>query len=200
MAADPRDALVRITFQIDSFLGKVLHEKGVVTRAGLAAQNANREIAEDIQKRQLQNLIRSVEETGRPQRPTMYLVRALEDPSWISYNPGGFTVGTESAMTETRINAYWRGLEFGSERFMGREVTGYFRDVEGGKHPAMADRYRADPRLIQLGRGGSKHGRFPFLIHIHNPIPRYEFLKRGAEGFTPEVVAEVYQRWFGTLG
>lgn len=200
MANPDDDALVRITFQIDNFLGLALYEKGKITRAGQAAENANKEIAQGIQKKQLENLIRSVEETARVQRPSQYLVRAVENEDFIAYSPEGFTVGTDTALNETRIMAYWRGVEFGSERFVGREIRGYFRGVEGGKYPARSDRVRMDPRLIQVGRGGgTKHGRFPFLIHIHNPIPEYSFLRRGIAAYDSAVIGSIYQRWFDTL-
>ena len=194
MPGFPDDALVRITFDSAGLIEAARQAGLRIDEARTQVGRANLSIAQKMQQAQLRFLRESIETTGRPQRPTQYLVRALESDAYIEADPDHFTVGTAAVLEDPQISPYWRGLEYGSSAHVGHTLYGYFRSIEGKKYPAMEERIREDPRLIQLSHSTPpgkrrRKGRqsFPWPITIHNPIPEYAFLRQGTEEVTPAI-------------
>ena len=189
-------------------MGELVREQGRYRRIAKEANEAHREIATGIQQRQVKNLKEYTQRNRRPQRPTQYLQRAVESKEWIGFAPSGFTVGTNKSLNDNKIKRYWRGIEFGSTKFLGRELQGYWRGIEGHKYPALEARRKADPRLIQMKGGkrrrkknadGKKRGSLygpPFPIKIGRPIPESRFMRDGVNAYDADQIKAIYAKWF----
>ena len=151
------------------------------------------QLAEELQKQMADALEDSVRETGRAQRPksqTNRLATVIKSPRNRRVNLDGYTVGYLDDFAAVR--PYWRGLEVGSSRHVGRFLPGSFqntsgrlvRPIEGGKDPRYLQ-FRG--RGIQpLGTGGARGANraVPQMgVRIKNPIKGYHYHDRGLRNF-----------------
>jgi len=131
----------------------------------------------------------------RPQRDTKYLERAVESPEFIHVDAEGFTFATDAFRNNPTINSYWRGIEFGSTKFVGREIHGFFRGPGGISAPSR-DLYQTNERLIQVR--GRNSGRFPaFRMIIERPIEAHEFLQGTLREYEAGLIDQIYRRHLG---
>lgn len=121
--------------------------------------------------------------TGRPQRETQILLRALRSPKMVDANgTEGFVVGPQGYLDSTGAAKYWRALEVGSRVHVGDEIGGFFV-TPGGKSvgPSRA-RFRRDVRLIQLGRVFKTEHAPDNRGTPSNPIPLSNFTRTDKNG------------------
>lgn len=110
---------------------------------------ANQKNAEYLQSLVLDAFIESLRAVDRPQRETEYLLHALKSRDFIRWNLDGFLVNPKGYLDTTKAAPYWRNLEKGTTRFVGRELQGFFLSREGKARRPSASRYPVDVRMIQ---------------------------------------------------
>jgi hypothetical protein len=170
------------------------------------AIQASKMIGAELQKR--------ISATGRVQRRAGggILVDLLMSGRVVDASSDTFVVGGR-LLDQSPARSYYRNLETGTRIFVGREFGGAFKSLSGRFYGPSADRFRADPRLIQFGatfsnsqstikvgshgttRGGVDvgHGkktesgrvlnRRGFRIVIRNPIPAYHYFLVGGQNY-----------------
>lgn len=176
--------------------------------------------------RYVQNVLkRRIAETGRSQEhPGGLLSRAnrdrlvelIVDPQNRPSDEFGFTVGVASFLDSTDAAPYWRELETGTPRFVGRIIYGWWITPHGSWTGPQDVEQGTDPRLIQVGgathdvnalmanKAGDKlrkrrrndrpHKREPAMIVINRPIPAYEYFQIGGhEFFSSGQVDRIYE-------
>lgn len=196
MATDPRDALVSISFRPGNISQLLQQYRAQAREIRAAALAANAEIALGMQAMALENLESKM--SPRPQRETKYLVRAVERTNFIHFDERGFDFATRAFTADPAINSYWRGIEFGSTKHLGRELFGFFRGTSPGRgYAPREDRYQVDARLIQLPRLPGSTGNFPFRIVIGKPIVERKFLRDTIDAYRAGKISETYKRHLG---
>lgn len=120
-------------------------------------QDAHRRMALELQDIVASQFKRSLER--KAQRPTRYLEKALMEPDAVRWNVDGFLFLPEGFLDRSQARFYWRHIEKGTRIFVGREMRGFFRSLEGGIHGPQANRRGKDPFMPQIGPTfGSRQG------------------------------------------
>lgn len=201
MAASPFRGLSRGTVALQEFRAGDMaraarNALGQFTSFQHLTLAANTELAKAAALLAAGSLQESINATGRPQRASQYLLRALalEGIGWKA-NAEGFQMGIYDGLNnDPRVRGYWRGVEEGSSVHVGRELHGFFVGRSGERYGPSADRYRMDPRMPQTSRGA--------LIVIRNPIPAYHYLDQGAQRFRAQrdqIARPIYDRYLSQL-
>lgn len=117
-------------------------------------QAAHDEMAYHAQNVIANYLEKRIRRHGRPQsdRKKPQLVQLLRAKEARKANIDGFVINPDGYLESTTAAPYYRNLEEGTDVFVGRELSGYFRSLEGRAYPARSDRLRQDPRLFQTGK------------------------------------------------
>lgn len=102
-----------------------------------------------------------VRATGRTQRPTQTLILLLRDDRALDASIDGWVVGRAGFFESSKAGPYYRNLETGTRIFVGRELRGFFQSASGQASPPSGERFRKDPRLIQVNKffAGTKSSR-----------------------------------------
>ena len=111
-------------------------------------ERANRRLATILQDDIVGVLEDRIADTGRPQKGSEALIRALLSSGNMDYDSKGFTVGIDEYLESTPAGPYFRNLEYGSRVFVGRIIHGFFEGPEGNKLDARAGAKDA-LRLVQ---------------------------------------------------
>lgn len=189
------------------------HARRIMNQGRVTAKpfrEANEALAKELQSYMAGNLRESVSRHGRAQRrksSSDRLAAAIESKANRKVTVDGYSVGYLDQIKAVR--GYWRGLEVGSHRHVGRTIAGSFasyggggkggmqlvRPVEGGKDPRFLQfRTRTFASLreqvaARQGEGRSARGRSfganaqTLGVKIKNPIVGYEFMGRGLRDF-----------------
>lgn len=102
-----------------------------------------------------------IRRTGRTQRPNDTLVQLLRSPNAVDASIDGWVVGRAGFFENSPAAPYYRNLETGTRIHVGRELRGFFLSASGKASPPSGERYRRDPRLIQVNKffAGTKGSR-----------------------------------------
>lgn len=108
-------------------------------------------MATEVAEFQSEDLTAAIRAHGRMQgdRSHEHLALVWTQPDNRLADADGFVVGIDSFLAGKPAHFYFRGLEYGSTRFVGRQMRGFFRSLEGHASGPLAERYKQDPRLIQ---------------------------------------------------
>lgn len=129
---------------------------------------AHRRMAEALQRAVLGQFQDSLER--RAQRKTRYLEKALASTDAIRFNLDGFLYLPDGYLDSTPARFYWRHIERGTRVFVGRELRGFFRSLEGNISGPSSRRRGRDPYMPQLGATfGAFKGNQQSTIRIGSP-------------------------------
>lgn len=192
---------VFITYGVAKLAQLMEDRAGNLRRTDSAIIEAHHVIAEDLQEAIAQALERAVE--GRPggQRDQKtdnikdgVLPRAIRSRKNRSVVLSGFSVGH---LDQTAADPYYRGLEYGSSKFVGRFLRGTFRNlqgkavrpIEGGKDWKFSQFRRFIPvghRLLHGGKNVPATQKIPNIklfpgVLIRNPIKPYHYFQSGLQ-------------------
>lgn len=203
---------------------------GMAARADRPIRAAHVRLAEELQEYISYELEQSVRRHGRAQRKksqTDRLSTAIRSPRNRRVNVDGYTVGYLDTIAAVR--PYWRGLEVGSTRHVGRFLRGSFQNAagnlvtprQGGKDPrflqfraktfdtlrqAIAAQQASGGSVRGIGRrvGASSDQRAKGIL-IKNPIVGYHYIERGtrffiSDGYTKEAAGEMYVAYLQRAG
>lgn len=172
---------------------------------------AHEAMALGLARSQAEALREAVGATGRPQRATRYLERALVSEGNWRATADGFAVGIEAFLRSTRAAPYYRNLEEGSEVHVGRVLHGLFLTpggrlegpVAGSKSAVQAIVTRTvfgsepDNRQTSIGTARPRGARFV----IQRPIPAYHFMRNGTERYLASgAIRDEYRKAFQAAG
>lgn len=184
---------------------------GMSARADKPIMAAYHDIAYELQDAIATSLTNSVSGRKRVQRKKPApnrLASAIRSPRNRRVNVDGFTVGYLDEIAAVR--PYWRGLEVGSSRHVGRFLRGSFQNA-AGKLVAPQKEGGRDPRFLQFrattfatfaeavqatqaaggdgrGRGlerrvGVQAGSRALGVRIKNPIVGYHYFREGTRSW-----------------
>jgi hypothetical protein len=189
--------------------------KGRFTSMQTLVKQANEEMALEVANYMVKSLEESVKDRGRTQRGTELLARAILNEENRDASIDGFVVGTDY-MDRSPAKMYWRGVEEGSSKHVGRLIYGWFAD-EVPSEPASryrpSEARRTNARMIQLPHPPQASGpQFtstpgyervggPFWFRIKNPIPAYHYMREGAaDWMSTGSAAATYRKVFASAG
>lgn len=137
-------------FQLSQFDRVMKEIGGIVTGRQGRAGRAHEKMADWVRDRAIQILEDEIQAHGRGdvQRGTKHLIRAMQEPGFARADITGFTINPDDFLGSSSAALYWRGVELGSSKFVGREIHGYFKT--GDKY-ASPNSLRRDMHLIQIG-------------------------------------------------
>lgn len=130
---------------------------GRFTRLWPAVEAASLLNAQFVQKLIVEYFVDSLDVVGRPQRESAYLRHALESSQFIRANLDGFVVNPKGYLDSSKAAPYWRNLEKGTTRFVGRKIQGFFQSREGKAYGPMGSRYPRDVRMFQTAAVYENH-------------------------------------------
>lgn len=214
---------VSLTFRNSGAIANARDLRGRFVSIQSEVKAAHTEMAQALQDLQVEELRTRIEDTGRPQRDSEYLIQAIAAEGNREVSIDGFVVGIESFLDSSHAAPYWRHIEEGYSGFVGRTVYGFFRSPEGVASGPSRDRYRRDLEMIQtsapvykqggkthvsktsvrsdvgsndsLGRGGGGAGSVVSKITISHPIPAYEFMATGIKQWQASgIEVQAYKR------
>lgn len=153
------DGIGAVVFRSDEKATYVRNALGQFTTFQRQMRQAHERMAANVAHHIQYALQTRIEETGRPQVARTHagqgadlLVNTIIEPGNRTAGYGGFTVMDLDYLSRSIVNEYYRGLETGSDRFVGRQFTGFF--VEPGASKASRERTRSQGVLIVRGPGG----------------------------------------------
>lgn len=208
-----RGGTVSVSFDSAVMAAYARRVAGMSARADKPILAAHHNLANELQSSIAVSLSDAVSRRGRAQRKkpeTARLEHALMSPRNRRVNVSGYTVGYLDAIAEVR--PYWRGLELGSSRHVGRFLRGSFMNAAG---KLVAPRTGGtDPRFLQFraatfatfaeavsatqasggdgnGRGlerrvGASSGSRALGVRIKNPIVGYHYFAVGTRRFVAQ--------------
>jgi hypothetical protein len=203
---------VHLIINSTAMVQKARRVAGQAARAERAIKAAHTTMAEHLQEYIAVALETAVDEHGRAQRQkpeSRRLATALRSPRNRKVDSTGYTVGYLDDIAAVR--PYWRGLEVGTYKHVGRFVPGVFVDASGVPQPLGESRNdlvkirRRSPALIaavneagaveggRARRGRRRQGGF----RITRPIVGYHYFETGirrfvAAGWTREQALATY--------
>lgn len=136
-----------------------------------------------LAKRAVKELDTAVKSTGRPAAQHGNLANTLmilENGEVHSWDVGGFRFMRREGMSAHAI--YWRVIERGTDRFVGRTVP--LRFLRGGRYilPEKQARISGGPDVI-LGPGGASRSKKFYRVIIERPIQPHQYAARSIRGF-----------------
>lgn len=221
----PRDAPqsgrfrpVYLKFNVGKLSRTMVDRAENLRRTDTAIIAANKYLAEDVQYAIAEVLRKRVKETARAQRDDQpdpaegRLYKAIMSERNRDVKLDGYTVGYLDRFPE--IDPYYRGLEYGSDVFLGRFLRGSFknaagqfvRPIEGGKDPKFV---QFQPH-VKAGHPSLNGGHdvdvklFPGVL-IRNAIKPYHYFQEGVastrqQGFFGREAIDVYITFFYSHG
>jgi hypothetical protein len=142
-----------VHFQPDlrALVAKLGRLRGTFASGQVEMRKAMEAMAAEVAEFQAEDLTSAIGAHGRAQgdREHERLALVWTQPGNRLADADGFVVGLDSFLAGKPAHFYFRGLEYGSTRFVGRQFRGFFRSLEGDRYGPMAERYKQDPRLIQ---------------------------------------------------
>lgn len=150
----PRKTGSLVSVQFDSVqMGAIARRvAGMAARADKPILQAHRDIAYELQSAiaiELQNAVRRRGRAQRKKNENERLAAAILSPRNRRVNVDGYTVGYLDDIPSVR--PYWRGLEVGSTRHVGRFLRGSFQNAAGQLVPPVKGRgVGRDPRFLQF--------------------------------------------------
>lgn len=190
----------------------MMDRAGNMRRTDPAILEANLYLAMDVQTAISNVLAKRIREKGREQKQDDIregaLFKAINSADNRDVKLSGYTVGYLERFPD--INPYFRGLEQGSDVFLGRFLRGSFknrdggwvRPIEGGKDYKFVQWQKHLPKgHPALHGGGDVDVRlFPGIL-IRNPIRPYHYFREGvqevrADGMFGEEAVAIYVTFF----
>lgn len=142
-----------VHFQPDlrGLVNKLARTRGRFDSGQREMRRAMEAMAAEVAEFQAEELVAAIRQHGRVQgdRAHEHLAQVWTQPGNRLADADGFVVGIDAFLAGKPAHFYFRGLEYGSTRFVGRQFRGFFRSLEGHESGPLAERYKQDPRLIQ---------------------------------------------------
>lgn len=192
---------------------KARNALGQFTSMQVEIKIAHRKMAEQVQQDVVEAFEQSLLQVERVQKRQRYLHKALASPKAVKYNLDGFVYLPAGYLDRSAARRYWRLIEDGTSIFVGRELRGFFRSLEGKTSSPSASRQGADPYMPQMKKkpskkkiAAAKSGKFVkgigHPITIRNPILAHNYIEHGvaafeASGFIEETYNEAFSRFAG---
>lgn len=155
-------SLFTVRFRSDEMATGVRDVAGRFTSFQREMRQAHERMAINASNKIRETLQEKINQHGRPQVARTHrgqgdeaLLRAIVDPGNRTFGYGGFTVMDPDYMTRSVVGEYYRGLEVGSDRFVGRQFTGYF--IMPGISYASRERSRTQAVMVIRGPGGESN-------------------------------------------
>jgi len=156
------------------------------------ALRVNERSVQWLAKRATKELEIAVKSTGRPAAEHGNLAKTLmilDNGDVHSWNVGGFRFMRRAGMSEHAV--YWRVIEQGTNRFVGRTVP--LRFLRGGRYilPEHQNGLTGGPDIIFGPRGASKSKKF-YRVIIDRPIQPHQY---GAKSVNAFIAGRVYGQY-----
>lgn len=156
--------LFTVTFRGDLMATGVKNKLGQFTSFQTNMREAYQQMATNAAVRIKEALQAHIEDTGRPQVARIHrgqgaeaLLDAIVNKDNRTWGFGGFTVMRPEFLEGLVVNEYYRGLEIGSDRLVGRRMAGYF--IIPGAALASEGLSRTQAVLVQLPEGQALPGK-----------------------------------------
>lgn len=160
-------------------------------------------------REELEKSVRTAQPVPRKQRASHNLETAIMRPGNVKVTRDGFQVIVPQAMDETTpARFYWRNLEVGTRKFVGRDVSAFFAaggDAERGGYLRPFSRPRprggmVDEYLTQHGGGGRTRsnltGRYAGSMGAMLPDVRMPLSKRNSYAKKIVIKEPILPHWY----
>lgn len=205
-------SLVNVSIEVGFAADLARLASGERRRADGAILTAHNAMARRAQLEIRQALVEKLQQRGRDQRRSEYLLEAIMEEDNRRVNLRGWTVGYLGE--NSKVALYYRNLEIGTDVFVGRAIEGSFQDSGGRLMPATSDREaQIDPRFLQFssqdkhgnqtfttGRDGEQVERHPHTIFIQHAIAPYRYFETGLSEFEAIGVAGILEFYIEAFG
>lgn len=181
---------VYLSFDVGKLALVMRNRAGHLARTDGAILDAHHVMASDLQESIANVLIARVKATGRAQKGDQALVKAVLSKKNRDVKLSGYTVGYLGSRAEFKhVDPYFRGLEYGSNKFVGRFLRGHWRGpsgqtirpIEGGKDLKFVQ-WRRYIAAKPNSRRAPHKSLYPG-IRIRRAIKPYHYFKQGLTNF-----------------
>lgn len=196
-----RSAILGIEMRNGPVMLQVGRGKARYKQARSLSKTAHQQMALKTAELSVQHLNKEIVQTGRPQRGTDYLAKAVMHEKNRPATSNGFQFGVRAWMNSSQARPYWRRLEYGEREtgltFVGRRLFGFF-EGPGGRSEPSEGRFRQDVRL-RRGRDALEATESRGM-RIRHAIPKYGYLEAGGVAFLAgDHASKIYNNVFRNI-